>query len=152
MLKPANNMPAIVQIVPRRTVQPEGIGDYATLLANALFERSGCRSVFLIGTPAEIEPPVKDAWDNSPVTSQKGSVLSKQLTEVCRETEAKAVLLHVSGYGYQKRGVPFLAPERYTRMAAGTTAYAVGCGSFMNFMRRVIYEIARFGCHEHNAM
>jgi hypothetical protein len=107
MLKPANNMPAIVQIVPRRTVQPEGIGDYATLLANALFERSGCRSVFLVGTPAEIEPPVKDAWDNSPVTSQKGSVLSKQLTEVCRETEAKAVLLHVSGYGYQKRGVPF---------------------------------------------
>ena len=101
-----NNMPVIVQIVPRRAVQPDGIGDYATLVANALFERSGFRSVFIIGTPAEFEPPVRDAWRNSPVTSKKGSVLTKQLTEVCRETQAKAVLLHVSGYGYQRRGVP----------------------------------------------
>jgi hypothetical protein len=99
-------MPAIVQIVPRRTVQPEGVGDYATLLANALFERFGCRSVFLVGTPAAIEPPVEDAWRNSPVTVRKASTLAKQLTNLCRETEAKAVFLHVSGYGYQKRGVP----------------------------------------------
>jgi hypothetical protein len=100
-------MPSIVQIVPRRTVQPEGVGDYATLLANALFERSSCTSVFIIGTPAEIEPPVEDAWRNSPVAVRKGSTLAKQLTKLCRETEAKAVILHVSGYGYQKRGVPF---------------------------------------------
>ncbi len=102
-----NNMPVIVQIVPRRAVEHDGIGDYATLVANAIFERSGFTSVFIIGTPAEFEPPVRDAWRNSPVTYQKGSALAKQLTEVCRETKAKAVLLHVSGYGYQKRGVPF---------------------------------------------
>jgi hypothetical protein len=100
-------MPTIVQIVPRRTVQPEGVGDYATLVANALFERSGYASVFIIGTPAEIEAPVEDAWRNSPVTVRKGSTLAKQLTKLCRDTEAKAVLLHLSGYGYQKRGVPF---------------------------------------------
>src|SRR5580704_5691167 len=100
-------MPTIVQIVPRRTVQPEGVGDYATLVANALFERSGYASVFIIGTPAEIEAPIEDAWRNSPVTVRKGSTLAKQLTKLCRDTEAKAVLLHLSGYGYQKRGVPF---------------------------------------------
>jgi hypothetical protein len=100
-------MPAIVQIVPRRTIQPDGVGDYATHVANALFERSGCTSVFVIGTPAEIEPPVEDAWRNSPVAVRKGSTLAKQLARICRETEAKAVFLHLSGYGYQKRGVPF---------------------------------------------
>jgi hypothetical protein len=100
-------MPAIVQIVPRRVAQPEGIGDYATLLANSLFERSGCTSAFIVGTPAEIELPIKDAWLNSPVTRRKGNALAKQLTKLCHETSAKAVVLHVAGYGYQRRGVPF---------------------------------------------
>jgi hypothetical protein len=99
--------PAIVQIVPRRASQPEGIGDYATLLANALFEQSGCPSAFVVGTPAAIELPVEDAWPNTPVTARKGRAFAKQLTSLCRETDAKAVVLHVAGYGYQKRGVPF---------------------------------------------
>jgi hypothetical protein len=99
--------PAIVQIVPRRVGQPEGIGDYATRLANALFERSGCRSAFMVGTPADIEPPVKDAWPTSPVSARKGRTLAKQLTSLCREVEATTVVLHFVGYGYQKRGVPF---------------------------------------------
>lgn len=102
-----NNMPTIVQILPRRTVQPDGVGDYATHVANALFERSGYTSVFIIGTPAEIELPVEDAWRNSPVAVRKGSTFAKQLARICRETEAKAVFLHLAGYGYQKRGVPF---------------------------------------------
>jgi hypothetical protein len=99
-------MPAIVQIVPRRAAQPDGVGDYATLLANALFERSGCTSAFIVGTPAETETPVKDSWPNSPVIVRKGSTLAEQLTKLCQETRAEAVLLHVVGYGYQKRGVP----------------------------------------------
>jgi hypothetical protein len=101
------NMPAIVQIVPRRAAQPDGVGDYATLVASALFERFGITSAFIIGTPAEIESPVEDAWRNAPVTVRKGITLANQLAKLCRETEAKAVFLHVSGYGYQKRGVPF---------------------------------------------
>jgi hypothetical protein len=100
-------MPAIVQIVPRRAGQPEGIGDYATLLANALFERSGCPSAFVVGTAADIEPPVEDAWPNSPVTIRKGSAFATQLTSLCLKTDARTVVLHVAGYGYQKRGVPF---------------------------------------------
>jgi len=111
--------PAIVQIVPRRVGQPEGIGDYATRLANALFERSGCRSAFVVGTPADIELPVEDAWLNSPVTVRTGSRFAKQLTDICLDTEAKAVVLHVAGYGYQKRGVPFWllnGMQRWRRM------------------------------------
>jgi hypothetical protein len=99
--------PAIVQIVPRRVGQPEGIGDYATRLANALFERSGCRSAFVVGTPADIELPVEDEWRTSPVSARKGRIFAKQLTSFCREVEATTVVLHVVGYGYQKRGVPF---------------------------------------------
>jgi hypothetical protein len=100
-------VPAIVQIVPRRAAQPDGVGDYATLVASALFERSGCTSVFIVGTPADSEPPVEDTWRNSPVAARKGSALAKQLTNLCRQTGARAILLHVSCYGYQQRGVPF---------------------------------------------
>ena len=99
--------PAIVQIAPRRVGQPEGIGDYATRLANALFEGSGYRSAFVVGTPADIELPVEDAWANSPVTVRTSSTFAKQLTDVCLDTQAQAVVLHFSGYGYQRRGVPF---------------------------------------------
>jgi hypothetical protein len=98
---------AILQIVPKRTARPEGVGDYATLLANVLFERFGYTSHFILGTPGAIETPVEDCWPTSPVISRNKGVLAHELTEMCQDTQTQAVLLHVSGYGYQKRGAPF---------------------------------------------
>jgi hypothetical protein len=96
----------IIQIVPRRTVQPDGIGDYSTLLAQALLERTGGNSRFVVGTPSRIEPPRQDRWKTHPVVHRTGSALADQLSALCQTENIAAVVLHVSGYGYQNRGVP----------------------------------------------
>ena len=96
---------SVIQIVPRRTDQPDGVGDYATILANAL-ERRAWISAFVSGTPAEVEPPIRDAWLTVPVTARRGNHLATHLADLCRKTKTAAVIVHVSGYGYQKRGAP----------------------------------------------
>jgi hypothetical protein len=100
------NTASVIQIVPRRTDQPDGVGDYATILAEAMHERKRCVSTFLVGTPAEIESPIQDSWRTVPVIERRGCALATQLSLLCRETNAKAIILHVSGYGYQPRGAP----------------------------------------------
>jgi len=96
----------VVQLVPRRADRYDGIGDYATLLAHAMLERAGANSVFVVGTPARIEPPRADRWQTNPVRHRTGSRLAKQLSELCCEKDVSAVIVHVSGYGYEKRGAP----------------------------------------------
>jgi hypothetical protein len=96
----------IIQIVPRRTDLHDGIGDYGTFLAQALLQRAGVNSIFVVGTPAQIEPPRRDDWKTEPVPHRKGRALSEHLSKLCQNTDAAAVILHVSGYGYQKRGAP----------------------------------------------
>jgi hypothetical protein len=97
----------IIQIVPRRAREPDGIGDYATLLARALLEQAGINSVFLSGTPARTELPRADNWHTVPVLERTASDLVAQLSELCRNAAPVAAVIHVSGYGYEKRGVPF---------------------------------------------
>jgi hypothetical protein len=97
----------VVQIVPRRANRFDGIGDYSTHLAHAMLERAGANSVFVSGTPARTEAPRADRWQTYPVLRRTRDELAKQLAEICRDGTVAAVILHVSGYGYQKRGVPF---------------------------------------------
>jgi hypothetical protein len=100
------NTASVIHIVPRRTDQPDGVGDYATILAQVMYERNRCVSTFLPGTPAQTEAPIQDSWRTVPVIRRRGCALASQLSCLCRETDAKAVILHVSGYGYQRRGAP----------------------------------------------
>jgi hypothetical protein len=97
----------IIQIVPRRAREPDGIGDYGTLLARALLERAGIKSVFLSGTPARTELPRADDWHTVAVRERTAPDLVAQLSELCRNAAPLAVVIHVSGYGYEKRGVPY---------------------------------------------
>jgi hypothetical protein len=96
----------VIQVVPRRTVRPDGIGDYSTLLAQALLERTGGNSKFIVGTPSSVEPTRQDSWKTTPVLRRSGRGLSDQLSALCQSENITAVVLHVSGYGYQNRGVP----------------------------------------------
>jgi len=95
-----------IQIVPRRTNRHDGIGDYATCLAEAMLERAGINSAFVSGTPRRMEPPRADRWQTDPVLYRTGRGLAKQLSELCRDRDLAAVVIHVSGYGYEKRGAP----------------------------------------------
>jgi len=71
-----------------------------------MLEQAGIYSLFVSGTPARIEPPRADRWRTAPVLDRRGSSLAKQLLELCRDSDIAAVILHVSGYGYAKRGAP----------------------------------------------
>jgi hypothetical protein len=98
--------PTLIQVVARRSAEPDGVADYALALARALRAYRDANSVFLSGTPAADARPVEDDWKTVCVPKRKAQVLADTLRLLSAETNARAVILHFSGYGYQKRGVP----------------------------------------------
>ena len=98
--------PTLIQVVARRTAEPDGVTDYALALARALRAYKGANSVFLSGTPSVDAMPVEDDWKTVCVPKRKAQILADTIQLLSAETNARAVVLHFSGYGYQKRGVP----------------------------------------------
>jgi hypothetical protein len=96
----------LIQVVPRRTAEPSGVADYALALARALRAYWGVNSVFLSGTPTADAMPVEDDWETVCVPKRQAQILADTVQLLSTETNARAVVLHSSGYGYQKRGVP----------------------------------------------
>ena len=97
----------VIQIVPLRPNRPDGIGDYGTSLAQAMLQRAEVNSIFVSGTPAGMEQVRPDGWQTIAVPRRTGRALTELLSQLCRSGDVAAVIVHVSGYGYQKRGVPF---------------------------------------------
>jgi hypothetical protein len=97
---------SILQILPRRTAEPDGVGDYATLLADALERSAGLGSVFLQGTLEEVAAPRADRWPTAIVPARRPDELLKSISTLMAQHAPIAVVVHVSLYGYQERGVP----------------------------------------------
>ena len=98
--------PTLIQVVPRRAAEPDGVADSALALARALRAYRGANSVFLSGTPSVDAMPVEDEWKTVCVPKRQAQILADTVQLLSAETNARAVVLHFSGYGYQKRGVP----------------------------------------------
>jgi hypothetical protein len=115
--------PMLIHVMPRRTAEPNGVADYALALARALRSYRGVNSVFLSGTPSVDAMPVEDDWKTVCVPKRKGQVLADTIRLLSAETNARAVVLHFSGYGYHKRGVPVWLVQglRIWRRRAGAT-------------------------------
>jgi hypothetical protein len=96
----------LIHVVPRRTVEPDGVADYALALARALRDHRGANSLFLSGTPLVGAMPLEDHWKTVCVATRQAQVLADTVQLLSAESNARAVVLHFSGYGYQKRGVP----------------------------------------------
>jgi hypothetical protein len=101
----SSNQPVLIQLVPRRTVEPNGVGDYASALARVLSARSGITSVFLSGEPSANATPL-DEWKTVALPRRKSRLLADTIGQLSAEIGACAVLLHFSGYGYHNRGAP----------------------------------------------
>lgn len=106
MAHPNPQTRSILQIVPRRTIGPDGIGDYAVHLAEGLRERHDIRSAFLSGTPQRDSPARDDGWPSTFVTERTIGALGRSLREAADRQPFSGVILHVGGYGYAKRGAP----------------------------------------------
>jgi hypothetical protein len=100
------HQPTLIHVVARRAAQPDGVADYALTLARALRAYSCANSVFLSGTPSVDAMPVEDEWKTVCVPRRHAQTLADIVQSLSAETNARAVILHFSGYGYQKRGVP----------------------------------------------
>jgi hypothetical protein len=98
--------PALLQVVPRRGVEPDGVANYALALAHALSAQYGFRSVFLSAERAAQAMPKQDEWKTVFLPRQQALCAAATIRSVSAESRVQAVLLHFSGYGYQKRGVP----------------------------------------------
>jgi hypothetical protein len=98
--------PTLIQVVPRRAAEPDGVADSALALARTLRAYRGANSVFLSGTPSVDAMPVEDEWKTVCVPKRQAQILADTVQLLSAETNARAVVLHFSGYGYQKRGVP----------------------------------------------
>jgi hypothetical protein len=98
--------PTLIQVVARRTAEPDGVADFALALARALRASGGPNSVFLSGTPSVNAMPVADDWRTVCVPKRNAQILADTLQLLSAESNTCAVVLHLSGYGYQKRGVP----------------------------------------------
>jgi hypothetical protein len=96
----------LIQVVARRPTEPDGVADYALTLARALRTHRGTNSVFLSGTPSVDAKAVKDDWRTVCMPMRHAQTLADTLQLLSAETNARAVVLQFSGYGYQKRGVP----------------------------------------------
>ena len=96
----------MIQVVPRRTAEPSGVADYALALARALRADRGADTVFLSGTPSTDATPVEDDWKTVCVPKRQAQSLADTVQLLSAASNARAVVLHFSGYGYEKRGVP----------------------------------------------
>jgi len=96
----------LMQVVPQRTSEPNGVADYALTLARTLRDSQGIDSVFLSAGPLTDGQLVQEDWRTVVLTKQTPDRLADAILLLSAEMKAQAVLLHLSGYGYQKRGVP----------------------------------------------
>jgi hypothetical protein len=105
-MNPNTDEMTIIQIVPQRTIKPNGVADYALGLAVALRASSGINSVFLSANSSADASPPQDGWVTTTLPQRRSHCLANTVQKLLEESDARAVLLHFSGYGFQKRGVP----------------------------------------------
>lgn len=88
----------LVQIIPGLRGRPDGVADYATILAQSLHARQHVDSAFLLGAAA------------APAHHGDLRVLAsfdeRGWLDALRRAPGAPVLLHYVGYGYAKRGAP----------------------------------------------
>ncbi|QNQ07672.1 hypothetical protein [Sphingomonas alpina] len=110
----------LIQIVPRRSISPEGVGDYARLLAEQLLRDHAIRTVFVSGSPLPPHERLRDEWETHELAERTSAALRATLDGITGGAPVP-ILLHLSGYGYQDKGTPlWLATglERWRRSHA----------------------------------
>jgi len=95
----------LLQILPRVPPAVCGIGDYAWNLARQLRDEYDIHCSFLSAGTDWVEPVGETEFPVFRLSELSASALVTFLTERCQDFDV--VTLHMSTYGYQKRGVPF---------------------------------------------
>lgn len=94
----------LIQIVPRRSVEPEGVGDYARLIAARLLRDHGWRTIFIAATALPSERRLRDDWQTHELPSRSADALIVALARIAAEYPDVPIIVHLSAYGYHDKG------------------------------------------------
>lgn len=106
----------ILQILPRVPPALCGIGDYTWGIARRLREEHGIASSFLSAGTGWTQPQGETEFPVFRLAQLTAQALTNFMA--ARTGEHDAVVLHMSPYGYQKRGVPLWLAAGWRRIAA----------------------------------
>jgi hypothetical protein len=110
-----NDRAQVLQILPKVPPAVCGVGDYAWALARCLQDDLGIHSRFLCGGTTWQEPAGQTEF---PVHRLPGLTASQLLNFLNpRMHEFSSVILHMSSYGFQKRGVPLWLTSAWEKLA-----------------------------------
>lgn len=102
---------ALLQIVPHRSLDSDGIGDYAVAIAERLRAAHDLNSRFIVARPDATTHAVDDGFDTIafPARSGWGAAEADLLAalDTAHSAKAAALIVHISGYGYARYGAPF---------------------------------------------
>jgi hypothetical protein len=93
----------LVQIVPVRSTSAEGVGDYATRIAERMHGRHGISTRFIACTPLPPERRLKDRWETHELARRHADDLAAAL----EASGDASVLLQLSGYGFHPKALTF---------------------------------------------
>lgn len=100
-------MKRIIQIIPYRRLIPDGVGDYGSMIATEWKAQNGTETVFLAATPKDFEGECPDGHETHYLEMKTPDTLVAKLESLITSGGDVSILLHVSAYGYQKRGLPY---------------------------------------------
>lgn len=102
-------MVPIIQIIPFRRLVPDGVGDYGRLLATEWAGQRNVKTIFVATTPKDFEGECEDGHQTIYLKRSQVDELLAELRPLLKQYEVAPprVILHMSAYGFQKRGVPF---------------------------------------------
>ena len=78
--------PTLIQVVPWRGAEPNGVADYSLALARALAARHGVKSVFLSGTRSAQAMPMQDEWKTVFLPRRQAQCIADTLWSLSAET------------------------------------------------------------------
>lgn len=105
----------LIQIVPYRARAPEGVGDHARLLAEKFRTSLGVETSFVACTPLPPEERREDEWETLHLARRGTNELLGALAELEQRDGPVPILLHLSGFGFHRRGAPFWLAEALER-------------------------------------
>ena len=104
----------LLQILPRVPPATCGVGDYAWRIARSLRDRHGIQSQFLSAGTTWVQPKSEPEFPVFRLDDLRSEGLIHALSELAIQPDA--ILLQVSPYGYQKRGVPWALAQSLRRL------------------------------------
>jgi hypothetical protein len=111
----------IVQIVPGLAPKVDGIGDYALQLARQLRRRHGIETKFLVADPAWSAGESVPEFAATNLSSRSSENFLEALRKILAAEDKTQLLVHVSPYGFEKRGAPFWLAEALERCSQTLT-------------------------------